>query len=87
MKFSDHQHMEKIFQCVQKKLGRTSIKASFSVESYKTNVLTWRMFMASSMKAAIHWASFLKEFGNLQEHKIREHRECVQHHLKNERTF
>ena len=45
------------------------------------------MFMASSMKAA-SWARFLKEFGNVQEHKIREHRECVQHHSKmNERTF
>ena len=28
------------------------------------------------------WARFLKEFGNLQEHKIP--RECVQHHSKNE---
>ena len=25
-------------------------------------------------------AGFHNEFGNLQEHKIREHRECVQHH-------
>ena len=24
------------------------------------------------------WAGFLKELGNLQEHKIREHRECLQ---------
>ena len=33
-------------------------------------------------------AGFLSEFGNLQEHKIRKHRECVQHHSKiNERTF
>ena len=28
------------------------------------------------------WARFLEEFGNIQEHKIREHRECVQHHSK-----
>ena len=28
------------------------------------------------------WARFLKEFGNLQEHEIREHRECVEHHSK-----
>ena len=26
------------------------------------------------------WAVFLHEFGSLQEYKIREHRECVQHH-------
>ena len=28
------------------------------------------------------WAGFPNEFGNLQEHKIRKHRECVQHHSK-----
>ena len=28
------------------------------------------------------WTRFLREFGNLQEHKIREHRKCVQHHSK-----
>ena len=28
-------------------------------------------------------AGFPNEFGNLQEHKIREHRECVQHHSEN----
>ena len=28
------------------------------------------------------WGRFLKQFGNLQEHKIREHRDCVQHHSK-----
>ena len=45
--------MSKIFQRLQKKLGRSAIDATFSMESYKTNVLTWAMFMASSMKAAI----------------------------------
>ena len=34
------------------------------------------------------WARFLIEFGNLREHKIREHRECVQHHSQSsKRTF
>ena len=33
------------------------------------------------------WASFQQEFGNLQEHKIREHRQCVRHHSQiNTRT-
>ena len=37
--------------------------------------------MASSMKPTIHLGpDFSKNFGKLQEHKIREHRECVQHH-------
>ena len=28
------------------------------------------------------WAGFLDEFGNLQEHKIREYLECIQHYSK-----
>ena len=28
------------------------------------------------------WAGFPNEFGNLQEHNVREHGECVQHHSK-----
>ena len=71
MKFSNYPHVEKIFQCIQKKLGKTSINASFFVDSYKNSVLTWRMFMTSSMKAAIHlWARFLGECGHLEEHTI-----------------
>ena len=54
MKFSDYQYMEKICQCIKKKLGRTSINATFSVDSFKNNVLAWGKFMTSSMKAAIH---------------------------------
>ena len=54
MRFSDHLFLGKIFQCLQKKLERSAIDATFSVESYKTNVLPRRMLMASSMKAAIH---------------------------------
>ena len=54
MRFSDHLFLGKIFQCLQKKLERSAIDATFSLESYKTNVLPRRMLMASSMKAAIH---------------------------------
>ena len=44
----------KIFQWLHKKLGRSAVDETFSIEAYETNVLTWWMFMASSMKAAIH---------------------------------
>ena len=54
MKFSDDQYVEKICQCIKKKLGRILINATFSVDSFKNNVLAWRKFMTSSMKAAIH---------------------------------
>ena len=41
MRFSDHRYMGKIFQCIQKELGRSAINATFSVESFKNNVLAW----------------------------------------------
>ena len=44
----------RIFQCSQKKLGQSSIGATFSIEPYKTNVMICGLFMTSSMKAAIH---------------------------------
>ena len=43
LQIHSHQYMQKVFQNVQKKLGRSPIHATFSVESYKTNVSTWRL--------------------------------------------
>ena len=64
LRFSKHRYMGKICQCLQKKLGRSALDATFSIESHKTNVLIWRMFMASSMKAAIHLGpDFLRNSG------------------------
>ena len=40
--------MTKIFLFLQQKYS------TFALEALKTNVLIWRMFMSSSMKAAIH---------------------------------
>ena len=57
MKFSIYPYVQKIFQSMQKKLGRSSFHATFTVDSYKNNMLAWRMFMTSSMKAAIHLGS------------------------------
>ena len=50
MEYTNHRYMDKIFQILVKKLG---INATFAVDAYETNVLTWRLFLASSMKAAI----------------------------------
>ena len=54
MRFSNHRHTGTIFQYSLKKLGSSSLDATFSIESYKMNVLMWTKFMASSMKAANH---------------------------------
>ena len=54
MEFSKHRYTGKILQCSLKKLGRSAIDATFSIEAYRTHVLVCGMFMASSMLAAIH---------------------------------
>ena len=64
IRFSNHRYLGKIFQCIQKKLGRSAIDATFSIQYLETNVLTR--------------AEFQQEFGNLQEHEIRGYWEWVQ---------
>ena len=58
IKYSDskrsRKNMSKNFQCMRKKLGMSAVNAAFSMETYKTSVWIRRMFMTSSMKAAIH---------------------------------
>ena len=54
MEWTNHHYMSKIFQCLQKKLEMSATNATFSMDAYKTNVLMLRVFMTSSMKAAIH---------------------------------
>ena len=40
MEYTNHRYMEMIFQILEKKLGMSAINATFSMDSYKTNVLT-----------------------------------------------
>ena len=54
MEYTNHRYMGKIFGNLDKKLGMSAINALFSMDSYKTNVLRLGLFLASSMKAAIH---------------------------------
>ena len=76
MKFSNYPYVEKIFQCVQKKMGRTSINSTFLVDSYKKQYIGMTN-VHDIVDEGSHppWARFLGEFGNLQEYKIREHRD------------
>ena len=55
MEYTNHQYMSKIFQFLQNRLGMSASDATITMQAYKTNVLTWRMFMSSLMKAAIHF--------------------------------
>ena len=77
MKLSNYPYVEKICQYVQKKLGRTSMNSTFSVDSFwKNNILVWRLFMTSSMKAAIH-SKFenIENVFNITQKFIKEHSE------------
>ena len=67
MKYTNHQYMTKVFHFLQKKLGITAGYSTLSMEALKTNVLTCRMFMSSSMKAAIHLGP--NELANLEGYK------------------
>ena len=52
----------------RRNVGMSASGATFSIQAYKTNVLIWRMFVTSSMKAAIHLGpNYLLEFGGLRE--------------------
>ena len=87
--FSNYSYVENTFQCVQEKLWRTSKNATFSVKSYKNNVLAWRMFMTSSMKAAIHLGpDFLENSEIYKNTKFENIVNAVQHHSKTKKkTF
>ena len=44
MEYTHHRYMDKIFQNLDKKLGMSAINVTFSMDAYKTNVLTWGLF-------------------------------------------
>ena len=54
VRISNHQYSTKDFQHLQKKLGITTGHSTFAIEARRTNVVRWRLFMFSSIKAAIH---------------------------------
>ena len=63
--------------------GAEARYSTFSTEGLKTNVLKWRMFMSSSMKAAIHLGPhYLDNFGSLQEYELRGNSELIQYHTE-----
>ena len=78
VKYTNHQYMTKIFQFL-------AGYSTFSMEVLKTNVLTWRMFMSSSMKAAIHlgpnYLANLEVYKNT-EHKLRGNSELIRYHTE-----
>ena len=68
----------------KKKLGITAGYSTFAPEASKTNVLIWRMFMSSSMKATLDLRPNL--FANLEiykkKKKLRGNSEFIQYHTE-----
>ena len=81
MDCTNHRYMGKIFQNLEKKLGMSAINATFSMDAYKNQCIDMGIVF-SFVDESRHppWSGFLDEFGNLQEHKIREYLECIQHY-------
>ena len=79
MKFTNHQNMTNIFHFQENKLGITPGCSTLSMEALKTNVLIWRMFMSSSMQAAIHLGP--NYLANLEVYnELRGNSELIQYH-------
>ena len=76
VEYTNNRYMDEIFQILGKKLRMSAINA--------TEPMYWHGIVFSIVDESRHppWAGFLDEFGNLQEHKIREYLECIQHNSK-----
>ena len=66
MWISNHQCLTKVFQHLQKKLRITTGHSTFAIESIRTNVSIWGLFMSSSMKAAINLVCKNTNFEEIQ---------------------
>ena len=54
LKMTNSKYVTKVFQNLENKLAKVQNQPKFAVEAYETNMLRWRWFMTSSMKAATH---------------------------------
>ena len=53
MQIANHQHVTKVFKCLQLKLNTKEDMMSMKV--WDTDVLIWELFMTTTMKAAMHF--------------------------------
>ena len=54
MEVTNTEYNKKVFQNLQNKLAGVHNLPEFEMKAYKTNILMWRWFVVSSMKAAVH---------------------------------
>ena len=53
-KIIEDEYVQKVFQNVKNRLGRNEDFHQMAMEAERTNISIWTVFMASSMKAALH---------------------------------
>ena len=54
MKITDYSCLSKVIMFLQQKLGVHKGCETFGIQASKTNIMMWRLFLSSSMRAAIH---------------------------------
>ena len=54
MEVTNTEHKKKVFQNLQNKLAGVQNLPKFAMEANETNILMWRWFVVSSMKAVVH---------------------------------
>ena len=75
MQISNYQYLTKVFQ---KKLGTTENSSKFGIESMKTNILLWGLFMSSAMNYTENLE--VHKFGSIQEHELRGNSDFIRYH-------
>ena len=79
MQISNYQYLTNVFQNLQKKLGTTENSSKFGIESMKTNILLWGLFMSSAMNYTenleVHNTNFeeIKSLFGITQRLISEH--------------
>ena len=80
MQVSDHRYLEKVFKNLRQKLN---LAEEARVLELKTSVLIWRLFVSTTMKAAVHLGpNYTEILGSIQENKLRGTPEFVRYHAE-----
>ena len=68
MKITDYSYLSKVFMFLQQQKGVQKGCETFGIQASKTNIMMWRLFVSSSMRAAIHLG--LNHEENLETYKL-----------------
>ena len=83
MKYTNHQHMTKIFHFLQKEVGNYSMLLNIlngSIEDKCVGMGNVHVFLNESSHSS--WTDLFGELGGLQEHELRGNSELIQYHTE-----